>query len=147
MATDYHPAMPWTCPECERRFGRRGQSHVCEPGLTVEEYFADYPPEFREIHERVVGLLEAMGAVVVEPVEVGILFKKRGTFVELRPRKKGFTLSFILPRRLDHPRITRRTPMSKQGTRTSIALVVHSADVIDDEVREWLAEAYFESPE
>ena len=29
--------MAWTCPECERRFGRKGQSHVCEPGLTVDE--------------------------------------------------------------------------------------------------------------
>lgn len=139
--------MPWTCPDCERPFGRKGQSHVCEPGLTVDEYFSSQPPEFREIYERVAGLLEEMGPVVIEPVEVGVLFKKRGTFVELRPRKRGFDLSFVLPRKLGHPRITRRTAMSRKGDRTSNALVVNTADDIDDEVCEWLAEAWFEAPE
>jgi hypothetical protein len=133
--------VPWTCPECKRPFGRKGQSHVCEPGLTID-------PEFREIHERVAAILEEMGPVVIEPVEVGIFFKKRGVFVELRPRKSGgWDLTFVLPRRLDHPRITRRTRMSKKGERTSHALVVHSHDDIDDDVQEWLAEAYFEARE
>jgi hypothetical protein len=45
-ATDYHRAMAGSCPEYERRFGRKGQSHAGEPAL-----------------------LEAMGAVGVEPAE------------------------------------------------------------------------------
>ena len=115
--------------------------------MTVDEYFSDQPAEFREVHERVARYLEEMGPVVIEPVEVGVFFKKRGTFASLRPRKKGFALSFVLPRRLDHPRITRRTPMSKKGDRTSNALVVQQAADVDDQVLEWLAEAYFEAPE
>jgi len=30
----------WTCQKCDRRFGRRNQSHECAPALTVSEYFA-----------------------------------------------------------------------------------------------------------
>lgn len=43
--------MTWTCPSCERSFGRRNQSHECAPALTVEEYFATGPEFERPIFE------------------------------------------------------------------------------------------------
>ncbi len=66
---------PWTCPECDRSFGRRNQSHMCEPVTSVDAWFADRPPEFRRIHDAVVKHLESLGKIEVDPVEVGILIK------------------------------------------------------------------------
>ncbi len=50
------------------------------------------------------------------------------------------SLSMVLGRRLDHPRVTRRTPMS--GSRASNTVPVRFAGDIDEEVRRWLTEAY-----
>ena len=33
----------WTCPECDRTFGRARQGHLCIPATTVNEWFADEP--------------------------------------------------------------------------------------------------------
>ena len=140
--------MAWTCPECERRFGRKGQSHVCEPGLTVDEFFSAQPAEYREIHDVIADYLGEMGPLIVEPVEVGIFYKRNSTFAQLRPRKSGGSaVSMVLSRRLDHARITRRTPMGKKSPRTSNAVTLRSARDVDEDVLEWLAEAWFESPE
>ena len=86
--------------------------------------------------------LESLGPVIVEPVGVGILFKGKRTFVELRPRAKWVALSFGLNRRAEHPRITRTT-------RTNTARTYHGVRItgvadVDDVVRAWLTESYFE---
>ncbi len=126
-------------------FGRDGQSHVCAPAMSVGDYFAGRPLEHRAICDEVVRVLDEVGQIQVEAVSVGILMKRRGTFAELRPRYDHLALSFILRRRLDHPRITRRTSMGRGSGRTSHAVPLRTVADIDDEVRAWLAESYFES--
>jgi hypothetical protein len=135
---------PWTCPECDRSFGRRNQSHMCEPVTTVDAWFADRPPEFRRIHDAVVQHLESLGKIEVDPVEVGILIKRANTFAELRPKRGRLSLSVLLSRRLDHWRITRRIKTS--GSRVAHFVDLQAAEDVDDDVREWLAESYFDSP-
>jgi hypothetical protein len=133
--------MVWSCPACAREFGKR-QSHVCAPALSVSDYFAARPPVEREVFEAVRDHVQSLGEVIVEPVGIGILFKRRRTFAELRPKARWVALSFGLNHRLEHPRITRTTPMPHgaawQGTR------ITSAGDIDDQVREWLTESYVE---
>ena len=131
----------WSCPACGREFGKR-QAHVCAPALPVDTYFSRRPSVEREIFEAVREHLESLGPVIVEPVGVGILFKGKRTFVELRPRAKWVALSFGLNRRAEHPRITRTT-------RTNTARTYHGVRItgvanVDDVVRAWLTESYFE---
>jgi transposase-like protein len=38
---------PWTCPACDRHFGRRNQSHTCAPAMSVDAYFAARPAAHR----------------------------------------------------------------------------------------------------
>lgn len=110
--------MVWTCPACGREFGKR-QSHVCAPALSVDAYFAAQPPVEREIFEAVREHLQGLGPVIIEPVGVGILFKSRSTFAELRPKTRWVDLGFGLGRRVEHPRIT-RTTRTKTGRRTTV---------------------------
>ena len=133
--------MVWTCEACGREFGTR-QSHVCAPALSVDTYFAGRPPVEREIFEAVRDHLESLGPVIVEPVGVGILFKRRRTFVELRPKTRWVDLSIGLNYRREHPRITRTVKMS--SGRAYHGIRITSPTDIDDTVREWLTESYVE---
>jgi Domain of unknown function (DUF5655) len=130
----------WTCPQCERTFGRTGQGHLCIPATTVDEWFADEPDEHRQIHERIAEHLDALGDVRVEAVAVGIFYKRRRNLAELRGRADHLGLSMVLPAGRDHERFTRRSPMS--GGRTSYLVPLRHPDDVDDQVRDWLTEAW-----
>jgi hypothetical protein len=131
----------WSCPACGREFWKR-QAHVCAPALSVDAYFSGRPAVEREIFEAVREHIESLGPVIVEPVGVGILFKGKRTFVELRPKTKWVALSFGLNRRAEHARITRTTKTDTARTYHGVRLT--SAADIDDAVREWLTESYVE---
>ena len=132
----------WTCPACGREFGKQGQSHVCAPAVPVDVYFAGRPESEREIFEAIRGHLQSLGDVITEAVSIGILFKRGRTFAELRPKKRWVALNFGLTRRLDHPRITRTTPLlgggAWHGTR------ITAAAEFDGELQAWLTESYFD---
>ena len=130
----------WTCPQCDRTFGRKGQGHLCIPGTTVDEWFADEPPEHRAIHDRIADHLEALGDVRIEAVAVGIFYKRSRNLAELRGRADHLGLSMVLPTSREHPRFTRRSPMS--GGRTSFLVPLRHPDDVDDQVLEWLTEAW-----
>ena len=134
----------WSCPACDREFGRANQSHMCAPALPVDDYFATRPPRDRAIFDAVLACLNELGEVHVEAVGVGILFKRTRTFAELRPRRDGLTLSVLLSRRSEHPRVTRIVGTS--GQRRAHFIPLRGADAIDTEVRAWLAESYNDSP-
>lgn len=137
----------WICPNCDRQFGRFQQSHVCVPGMSLDEYYADQPPFHREVAEAVIEHLRSEGDIHVEPVSVGVLIKHGRTIVELRPMKQWLALSFVLPYRVKHPRITRTMKMSGAGGSDAASHVVrvYAVDDIDDQVREWLSAAMLTS--
>lgn len=136
--------MTWTCPSCERSFGRRNQSHECAPGLTVEEYFATGPSFERPIFEVVREHLETLGPVVVEPVQVGVFFKRSRMFAQLRPKTRWVALGFIVSTVVTDDRISRRIVAS--ANRMYYETRLREPSDVDDDVRSWLTEAYLSSP-
>src|SRR5690349_8434546 len=82
----------WTCPNCEREFGRTNQSHVCLPGNTVDESFEGRPPVQREIYELLMAHLSTLGPVHVDAVRVGLFLKSARKFAEVRPRARSLSL-------------------------------------------------------
>jgi hypothetical protein len=138
------PSAPgWLCAGCGRSFGRANQSHVCEPELHADDWFASRPPELRAIHDAVLRYLRTLGPVVSEVVSVGILFKRARTFAELRPKKNCFALSMLLSAPIEDPRIARVIKTS--ANRSAYFVDVHHAREIDRDVKRWLREAYFGS--
>jgi hypothetical protein len=125
-------ATVWACPNCKRTFGKTNHGHLCAPAMTEDDFE-------RPIYEEVKGfLLAADKDVRIEYVSVGVFFKKRTNFAELRPLTKWTKLIFKLPRDLDHPSITKKWP---GPNRTYYELRLHSPADVTDEVRGWLAEA------
>jgi hypothetical protein len=137
-------AMPaWTCPECGRSFHQRNQSHLCVPPLSKAEYFSTGKPFERPIFDAVAAHLTTLGPLKVEFVMVGIFFKRERTFAELRPMRKHMRLSIMLSRRLSSPRFARTW---HGGGRSAYFIDLRAPGDVDDELRDWLTEAFAASP-
>jgi hypothetical protein len=134
----------WTCPHCKRRFRRAGQAHECAPAMDLEDYFSTGPPHERPVFEAVMDHLEGVGPVHVEPVSVGIFLKRAQTFAQLRPKQRWVALSFGLPRPVSHPTIVRKV-IPYSGRYYHVANLAGPED-LDDRLRDWLTEAYLNSP-
>ncbi len=97
----------WICPTCRRSFGRTGQSHECAPALSLEEYFATGPPFERPVFEAVSAFVATLGPVLIEPVQVGIFFKRPSSWMQLRPKRAWVSMLFPLYRAtVEHCTIT-----------------------------------------
>ncbi len=136
----------WTCRDCGRQFGRANQGHECAPAMTLDAYFSTGPQRERPIFDAVWSHLSTLQSdsgvdVYVEPVSVGIFFKGHGRFAELRPMTRWVALTFNLRRKLNSERLSRK--VLTHGRRHYHVINVTSPAQVDDEVREWLTEAFF----
>jgi Domain of unknown function (DUF5655) len=113
--------------------------------MSSDEYFASGQSLERPIYEAVEAHLASLGPLIVEFLTVGIQFKRVRTFAELRPMKARVRLWMLQSRALDSVRIARTEQLT--GARRAYAVDLRSAADFDDEVREWLTESYFASPE
>jgi hypothetical protein len=116
--------------------------------MTEAEYFSTGDPLEREVYEAVRTILEPFSPLIVEFVSVGIFFKRGNTFAELRPkrdrrRRLRIELSMLFSRPVKHPRFARTW---QGGQRSAGFLSIYDAREIDEEVRDWLTEAYLASP-
>jgi Domain of unknown function (DUF5655) len=130
----------WVCPNCEREFASANQAHVCVPGITVSDQLARHPGWVREIYGAVIEHLSRLGPVHEDAVNVGIFLKSDRKIAEFRPRVRSVLLSVYLPYELTDPRVARRLPAAEGRVVHMINL--SSALQVDDQLREWLAEAY-----
>ena len=113
--------------------------------MTVEEYFSTGPPFERPVFDAVMAHLDTVGPVHVEPVSVGIFLKRSRTFAELRPMTKWVAVSFTLARTLTS---APARPQGDRRRRSKYHVVnVREPEEVDEQLCEWLTEAYFASPE
>ena len=112
--------------------------------MPLDAYFETGPDHERPIFEAVIRHLDTVGPVHVEPVSVGIFLKKVQTFAELRPRDRWVALSFSLNRRVEHERIIRKV-VQWHGRYWHVANL-RSPEDFDVRLKDWLSEAYLNSP-
>ena len=126
--------MRWTCPSCDREFGRAGTPHTCAPGISVDAVFAGKPAWMREAYDVVLARLQASGPVHEDAVTVGVFLKARRKVAEVRPLVRVVTLWVLLPRPV---------PGAVQAAADfwALRLSLSSAHVPDD-VLQLLDEAY-----
>ena len=107
----------WTCPRCDREFGRANQSHTCVPGCTVDASFAGRPPRLRGVYDEIVAhLLDlGLGPVHEDAVGVGVFLKRDRKLAEVRPRSRDVSLALYLPRHVPDPRFSRVIGRGSRG--------------------------------
>jgi hypothetical protein len=134
------PVARWTCPRCDREFGRANQSHVCVPGSSIDATFAGRPPALRAIADAVIAHVRTLGPVHLDAVEVGVFLKRARTLVEIRPQARALTLWIVLDHFVRGRHVTRHVTAS--STRSVSVVKLTSMADFDDDVRAWLDEAY-----
>lgn len=120
--------------------------------MTLDAYFSTGPERERPIYDAVWAHLSTLSVpgkdggdpigVYVEPVSVGIFFKGRTTFAQLRPMTKWVALSFNLGRKLTSERLSRK--VIANGNRFYHAINVTESADIDEQIEDWLTEAFFD---
>jgi hypothetical protein len=128
------------CPNCEREFASGNQAHVCVPGISVDNLLARHPRWVREIYNAIIEHLSSLGPIHEDAVNVGIFLKSDRKIAEFRPRVRSVLLSFYLPYELSDPRIARTLPAA--ASRIVHMINLTSKDQVDDQLREWLSEAF-----
>ena len=129
----------WVCPRCDREFGVEHQAHTCVPGCTVDDTFAYSPPGQRRTYDTIMAYLRSLGPVLEDAVQVGVFLKRR-KFAEIRPMSRALSFSLVLPRTVRDSRVLRTTRIS--ADRILHVIRLRDAPEVDEQVREWLTEAF-----
>ncbi len=117
---------------------------MCSPGLTLDEFFATAKPWERPIFEVVnahFASLEENDDLIVDPIDVGIMFKHGPLVCMLRSMTKWTALGFSLRRQLTSSKLSRKVT-AYQGKFYHV-INVTEPEQIDDEVLDWLTEAFY----
>ncbi|MFN8179942.1 MAG: YdeI/OmpD-associated family protein [bacterium] len=129
----------WTCPRCGHQFVNRNQWHACRR-VDVDAAFTGKPPFIRALFDRFRGMVESLGPVTLVPYHNRVGFMVRVRFAGAIPMKRWLEVGFWLPRRIDHPRMYKIETLYPDVH--IHRLRVTRKDELDDELLEWLREAY-----
>jgi hypothetical protein len=141
MRTLYSNAMTmWSCPDCARTFATKNQSHFCGSAVSLDEHFVRRDPHVRELFDRFVEHVQALGPVEILPAKTIIDFHVRRSFAVLSPRKSSLIGTFVLGRRVENPHFTRIDTITPRAHLHSFR--IESEDDFDEEFLGFLAEAY-----
>lgn len=113
---------------------------MCNPGLSLDDYFAEAKPWERPIFDVVHAHIETLGDVIVDPIDIGILFKNPSMFCELRAKTKWTAVGFHLRRKLTSAKLSRKV-VEHSGKYFHVVNITDPED-IDEEILEWLSESY-----
>lgn len=130
----------WRCPECDRTFASRNQTHACAPLSDLDRHFAGTAPAVRATFDRIVRLVTALGPVEVLPEKTRIALHARMSFAAFMPRVNWLDGHLVLARELPSPRFRRVETFSPRNVLHAFRL--DGPDEVDEEFAGWLAEAY-----
>jgi hypothetical protein len=118
----------------------RNPWHGCGD-YAVDGFFAGRPARLRELYDAWVSLAGEFGPFEQVPTKSRIAFMVRVRFAGVvRLRKDGLVCGFWLKRRTDSPRFVKREHLDR--TDRIYQFVLRDENELDDEVREWIREAY-----
>ena len=111
--------------------------------MTVEEYFSTGPSFERPIFEAVRAFVDTLGPVTIEPVSVGIFFKRPSSWIQLRPKRNWVALTFPMRRDVRHRTIRNKAMTNGRDSvmKWFVANLETPAD-LDDDLRDLLAESF-----
>jgi len=129
----------WKCSKCDREFANRNQSHSCAR-YTLAEHLAGKTPHSVALFRRFAELVEECGPARILPEKTRIAFQVRMSFAAVRLTRDRLMGHVVLARRMEHPRFARIESLSPRNHVHSFC--IRACRELDEEVLEWLREAY-----
>jgi Domain of unknown function (DUF5655) len=128
----------WRCPTCGQTFVTRNMPHSCQV-VAVGDHFAG--SELRPVFDAFLEAAERNGPVTVNATKSRISFQVRMRFAGIdKPRRDHLLANVVLTRPLENSRFATVAFIAPYYYVHRFRL--RTVTDIDDEVREWLAEAY-----
>jgi len=130
----------WQCPQCDRTFANRNQTHTCARLADLDAHFARAEPHVRKLFDAFADAVRANGEVDILPEKTRIAFHVRMSFAQLSVRRSYLVGHLVLARRIDDPRFTKVETFSPRNHLHAFRL--DRAEELDEQFRGWIAEAY-----
>ncbi len=128
----------WRCPNCGQTFVTRNMPHSCQV-VALGDHFAG--SALRPVFDAYLDAAERNGPVMVNATKSRISFQARMRFAGIdRPRRDHLLANVVLTRPLESPRFAKVEFIPPYYYVHRFRL--RAPEDVDDEVREWLAEAY-----
>jgi hypothetical protein len=129
----------WRCPTCGQTFTGRNMPHSCLV-VPLDRHF-EGREGLRPVFDAFVAAAQENGPVTVNATKSRITLQAEMRFAAVETRRARLKAHVVLGHPLESPRFTKveHLPPAYYVHHFQLAHV----DDVDDEVREWLAEAYF----
>jgi hypothetical protein len=129
----------WRCPDCGNRLATENAWHACGTN-TLKALFANSDPKVLKLFRKFARMVQACGPGKMIVEQTRVVFQDRARYAGAFPRKWQLNCVVALPRRLEHPRFTLIENYGEHFK--SHHFKVESEADLNDEVQEWLHEAY-----
>jgi hypothetical protein len=130
----------WTCPNCNRPFINPNMPHSCGR-FSVKKFLAGKSRHAISLYEHFSALVHDCGPVQIAPAKTRIGFQVRMIFAAVNKlNDRGLDAHVVLTRCLESPRFRRIETMTPRCYVHHFR--VESVNELDEEVRNWLREAY-----
>jgi hypothetical protein len=130
----------WRCPQCDRTFANRNQSHTCRALGDLDAHFTGKDPAVRETFDRVVRVVAELGPFEVLAEKSRIALHARMSFAAFTPRIHWLDGHVVLAERLESSRFTKVEVYSTHNILHAFRL--RSPAEVDSEFADWLTRAY-----
>ena len=128
----------WTCPECNRKFKTKNQSHMCSD-TTIDDIFEGRPDNLIMAFDKIL-----VSVIDWEPCSVGastksVVFTKEKAWLIVKPLSKELDVKFYYPEKMSHRYVKKTTVYRNQ---VAHHLRVSGPDQVDDEFVGLLYQAF-----
>ena len=106
----------------------------------MQDHLEGASPLVATLFEQFVEFVDNCGETIIEATRTSVSFKSPGLFAVVLFQNKGLKVTFWLPRRINHPRITRSEAITPQEYVHYLSIT--SLDDLDQQLGNWLCEAY-----
>ena len=130
----------WTCPNCNRIFGKTKQPHSCQK-IPLEKHFKN-KEKTKEIFDYLVEQINAkVGPCRIISIPCCVHLFGTYDFLAALPKKNELEIRFCLNRKLQSRRLKNYVPISTKAFKNCFD--ISKKEDIDNECIEWLRESYF----